>query len=407
MFWTLLLATAMLLVGIFAQIEIFVALGWLLLGGFVISRLWLWRVNKKLYFVRELPEFAHNGDVLNVQLSVNNQSFLPIPWLTVRDTFPPAFEVEPRPVWLLSVRSREKVALEFQVKCKRRGRFTVGPLETAAGVTLDTSGVPSGAYRPDRYRTRLVIYPMVLPLERLGLPSRVSLGNLRTHQHLLPDPSYVAGVRQYLPGDDPRHIDWRNSARVGGLQVKVFEKTRQIPLAIFLDLHLGDYSYERRLAGEAAVVVAASLANRAQELKQPFGLYSNGFDPGWDNLPPHFEMPGPERAPRSGEGWLTETLETLAGIEMRVETLPMAKLMGKWAGSLPWGATIAVVSPEPSPELVGELTRLRKMGFVPLTIFTNKRNHTADQFKQVQALKTMGIQTYHVNHPVELSLGNK
>jgi hypothetical protein len=406
MFWTLILATAFLLVGIFAKIEIFMALGWLLLGGFVISRIWLWRIRQKLYFVREIPNFAHTGDVMNVKLAINNGSLLPVPYLSVRDNYPPDLEVEPRPNWLLNVRSREKVNMNFQIKCKRRGRFKVGPLEMAVGVALDTSAIPTGEYRQTQFRDRLVVYPMVLPLERLGLPSRVSLGNLKTHQHLLPDPSYVAGVRNYLAGDDPRHIDWRNTARVGELQVKVFEKTRQIPLAIFLDLHLGDYSFDWRMAGEAAIVVAASLANRAQELKQPFGLYSNGFDPGWDNLPPHIEMPGPERPPRSGENWLTETLETLAGIEMRVETFPMAKLMGKWAGSLPWGATIAVVSPEPSPDLVTELSRLRKIGFVTIAIFTNKRGHTAEQFNQIQALKTMGIQCHHINHPVELALGN-
>jgi Protein of unknown function DUF58 len=406
MLWTLILATALLLAGLFAKVEILMALGWLLLGGWLGSRFWLWRINKKVHYERVLPEYAHTGDVLNVQLAVNNDSVLPVPWLNVRDNFPPDLEIEPRPNWLLSVRSREKVNLNFQVKCKRRGRFVVGPLESVAGVALDTDGTPTGKFRFREYRNRLVVYPMILPLERLGLPSRVSLGNLRTNQHLLPDPSYVAGVRQYEAGDDPRHIDWRNSARVGQLQVKVFERTRQVPLAIFLDLHLGDYSFERRLAGEAAVVVAASLANRAQELKQPFGLYSNGFDPGWDNLPSHPEMPGPERAPRTGENWLTETLDTLAGIEMRADYFPLSKLIGKWTGSLPWGATIAIVSLEPTPELISELLRLRKVGFVPLGIFLNKRNHDADQSRQVQTLKGMGLNTYHINHPVELSLNH-
>lgn len=42
-------------------------------------------------------------------------------------------------------------------------------------------------------------------------------------------------VRTYQPGDDARHIDWRASARAGGIQTRLFQRERDRPVFIAVE----------------------------------------------------------------------------------------------------------------------------------------------------------------------------
>jgi len=46
----------------------------------------------------------------------------------------------------------------------------------------------------------------------------------------------LAGLREYAPGDDARHIDWNVTARVGEPQVRVFTEDRELTVWLVLDL---------------------------------------------------------------------------------------------------------------------------------------------------------------------------
>lgn len=377
----------------------------------LLNRFWLWQASRNIRLRREMPEQAFRGDILPVEIIIHNGGRLPLPWIVVQDYIPSNLTTTPRPEWLVSVRSREKLRVKYELECKRRGRYRVGPLEGSAGVLFDTSKEPRGERLNWQERSRLVVYPQVVPLEQLLLPSRLPLGNLRTRQPLLPDPSRIAGVREYQSGDDPRYIDWRNTARLNQLQVKQFERTRVVPIAIFLDLRPPTNAFGWRNTAEASIVVAASLAARANELKQAFGLYSNGYDPGWEanpwdtTIPPEFGRP--EMSPRTGTGWLYEVLDKLAGLEIRTDAPGIEQLAGRWSSKLPWGATIALVGFEPYPNLVTEIGRVRRAGFTTLAIFTGKASHSEQGRAALDALRSVGVQVHDITFPGELNLARK
>lgn len=372
------------------------------------NRFWLWRAASTTRLLREGPEQAFQGDTIDLEVTIHNGGRLPLLWLQVEDYVPSNLKPTPRPEWLVTVRSREKVRLPYKIECQRRGRYFLGPVEGKVGGLFDTSREPLGDSRRWQARTRLLVYPRIVPLEQLFLPSRLPFGNLRTRQPLLPDPSRMAGLREYQPGDDPRYINWRSTAHLDQLMVKQFERTRFVPQAIFLDMRPPGMQYSWRALAETSVVVAASLANRANEQKQPFGLYSNGYDPGWEHspwdekLPPEFGRP--EMSPRSGDAWLYEVLDKLAGIEVRPDAPGLEQLAGKWSSSLPWGATIALVGFEPYPELVTEINRLRRAGFALITIFTAAGKHSEDAIDAIAALRGMGIQVHDLVNPSELNV---
>jgi hypothetical protein len=407
--WLLLAIFGLLLIpGLWANFWLLGIIVMLLILVFLINHLWMWRVMRTLRVRRTMPEQAFRGDTLDVEVTVHNGGRLPLPWMLVQDYIPSSLSSSPRPEWLLSVRGQEKLRVNYKLECKKRGRYRIGPLEGNAGVLFDTSKDPRGERLSWQARSKLVIFPQIIPLEQLLLPSRLPLGNLRTRQPLLPDPSRIAGVREYQSGDDPRYIDWRNTARLNQLLVKQFERTRIVPLAIFLDMRPPNKEFGWRNVAEASIVVAASLAARANELKQAFGLYSNGYDPGWDaspwdpTIPPDYGRP--EMSPRTGTPWLYEMLDKLAGLDIRGDTQPIEQLAGKWSSHLPWGATIALVSFEPYPDLVTEISRLRRAGFTVIAIFTGKAVHSAEALAALDALRALGVQTHDIIYPGELNL---
>ena len=67
--------------------------------------------------------------------------------------------------------------------------------------------------------------------------------------------------RPYQPGDDPRSIDWRVTARTGRAHTKVFQEERERPVLVVLDagptLYFGT---RRRLKSVAAGQMAAAIA---------------------------------------------------------------------------------------------------------------------------------------------------
>src|SRR5258706_11384398 len=70
-------------------------------------------------------------------------------------------------------------------------------------------------------------------------------------------------VRQYLPGDDVRLIDWNVSARMNEPYVKLFTEEREMTVLLLVDMsasgHFGSRDQEKReLAAELAAVLAFS-----------------------------------------------------------------------------------------------------------------------------------------------------
>ena len=82
---------------------------------------------------------------------------------------------------------------------------------------------------------RLVVYPPLVPLEQLGIPSRDPFGDLSVRRHLFEDPVRVASTRDYTPGDPVRRIHWKSSARAARLQTRTFERTTSTDMVLFLD----------------------------------------------------------------------------------------------------------------------------------------------------------------------------
>lgn len=82
-----------------------------------------------------------------------------------------------------------------------------------------------------------------------------------------------AEVRQYVPGDDIRSIDWNVSAKTGGTFVKKFNEERELTVLIACDVSGSQYfGSDGRFKSEAVVELAAVFAFSAINNNDKVGL---------------------------------------------------------------------------------------------------------------------------------------
>ncbi len=144
----------------------------------------------------------------------------------------------------------------FTIPTHRRAVLPVGPITAVRGDPLGLlARVVTWTDPVDLYvhpRTVSLVGSSSGFLQDLeGLPSK-DLSNSDIAFHAL---------REYVPGDDRRHVHWKSTARTGKLMVRQFEETRRSHLAISLSLNGEEYETEDQF--ELGVSVAGSLGLQA------------------------------------------------------------------------------------------------------------------------------------------------
>ncbi len=141
----------------------------------------------------------------------------------------------------------------FTIPTRRRAVIVLGPVRSVRG---DPLGV---ARREVRWTdpAELFVHPRTVALAG---SSAGFLKDLEGHATRVISPSDISfhALREYVVGDDRRHIHWRSSARTGQLMVRQFEETRRSHLAVALSLLRTDYGDDPE-EFELAVSVAGSL----------------------------------------------------------------------------------------------------------------------------------------------------
>lgn len=156
----------------------------------------------------------------------------------------------------------------FGVPATRRGVVPLGPARSVRG---DALGLASTS-RTWKDQVDLYVHPKIVrvPFDATGFHSDAE--GVVTSKLSSSDVSFHA-MRDYAPGDDPRHIHWPTTARTGRLSVRHFEETRRSHHLIVLDTVPGSWPKD---SFELAVSVAASLAIAGLQLKRPVDVVTSG-----------------------------------------------------------------------------------------------------------------------------------
>ena len=160
------------------------------------------------------------------------------------------------PVALSGLARGARVDRDIPVPTARRGRLLLGPVRT---VRAD----PIGLVRREATFTdgvEIIVHPRTI-----DIPS-TSSGLVRdlegqTTRDLTPSDLAFHALREYVPGDDRRHIHWKSTAKTGTFMVRQFEETRRSHLVVALSIASIDFASDAEF--ELAVSVAGSLGARA------------------------------------------------------------------------------------------------------------------------------------------------
>jgi len=341
------------------QINFFFAVVYLFFGIYVLSRIWVARSIAQLRLDRDFVNRAFPGDTIQVEVTIANSSWLPVPWLEVHESLPVALVAQADQHEVVTLGPRASRKLTYDLRCRRRGYYRIGPLMLRTG---DLLGIlpESRSQLPPR---NLIIYPQILSLRELGIPTHATQPVIRSTTPLFEDPSRIIGVRDYHRGDTPRRIHWTATASAGRLLVKQLEHSVSRETLVFLDLDADNYGRRQRYtATELAIVAAASILNHIVTYEGlPAGLTTRALDPltGEDG---EFALP-----PRSERAHLMNAFEILARVQTTSHT-SFDDLLRRRSSALPWGATVVIITGGQGQPLVDSMTYLRHRGFTPVLI---------------------------------------
>ena len=153
---------------------------------------------------------------------------------------------------------------EVPLPAMPRGVHEVGPVtyEKTDPVGLVTRFFRTGA------AVELLVAPRVTDLSVFAGGLTNDLDGATSQQLSMSDLAFHA-LREYVPGDDLRHVHWRSSAKAGELLVRQYHETRRGHVTILLDGYCSSYPRPRDF--ELAVSVATSIALRA--VRDDFDTY--------------------------------------------------------------------------------------------------------------------------------------
>lgn len=345
------LLSAILLAPSFLVVAIF-----LLVTG-AISWLWSRQALRHLSLKATLSqERAFPGETVELKFELVNEKWLPLTWLDIEEQIPyrlangaarpPSPFAKERARWTTAMAGRQRLRWAHRLECRARGDYRLGPARLRSG---DAFGIyPKEMLIPSFLP--LLVYPKIIPVDKLGLPLRELLGEQSANRNIYEDANRTMGTRDYRRDDAFKRIHWKASARCPELQAREYESSTNLNLLLILEVQgFTGGEPESDDDFEHAVSVAASLAFEAQRQGFPVGLLANSR--------PEIRVPV-----SSGQANLVRVLEELARIQIE-SRLTIGELLGKEMGCLAAGTTPVIVAQSSTPALTGTVRELGRRGY--------------------------------------------
>jgi uncharacterized protein (DUF58 family) len=231
------------------------------------------RIEREVREVRGPLVTLWAGRTYEVIVRVTTDTRVPTPWVMIDDRFPFGVQLAEGGVHEAGSASRDRpVEVRYRIKCR-----AAGPVRFE-GVRLRFAD-PQGFFFHDTFLRSPLVYPVLPPLVDAEANRRTG----KTYNVLMPpgvhrmrrpgSGSELLELRDYRPGDPPKMIAWKPSARKDKLITKEFETEVPVRCTLLLDasqsVRIGPTGRNSlaRLVEIASASAQASLANR-----DPVGL---------------------------------------------------------------------------------------------------------------------------------------
>ncbi|MHA1238898.1 MAG: DUF58 domain-containing protein [Candidatus Odinarchaeia archaeon] len=174
-------------------------------------------------------------DFLHVKIKVKNKSGRKIRLIEITDIFPETFNLmRGKNTVKTAIEPHKEVTFSYIIQPRMRGDYKIGPLK----ITIyDRLKFNFESLEIEDY-TDILVYPSYEDIRRMEiLANKRTLGMLfgihRTRDRGIGTDFF--GIRQYVPSDELKLVDWKASARTGKLMTREFETERNIKVVILID----------------------------------------------------------------------------------------------------------------------------------------------------------------------------
>lgn len=261
----------------------------LLVVGFVIYKIFelvfskVW--NKGLTVsLRCEKEFLYEGEKLELYEVIKNEKILPLPAAKTKFSVDRSWEDGGKKDSghvtdqyyrndVFSVGSYEKIQRRLTFTCTKRGYYVLGNVDVFV----------SDFFYNKEYVFRVkneqwvYVFPRMCRNAEINLISRKMFGEIDARKNLYEDPFSFAGIRDYQSYDSMNKVNWKASAKTGGLKVNKLESATDfsVLLVLYFQEHNGMWESDKE---EYAIRIAATLAGELVKKGISCSLVTNGQD---------------------------------------------------------------------------------------------------------------------------------
>lgn len=251
-----------------------------LLQGILYQKLWDRGLDVRLEFSSDAVLEGETGSLKEI---VENRKWLPLPVMQVgfavdrslefvsRSNVTVSDQAYRRDIFALFPYQQIVRTLEFHAK--KRGYYPCAQLELV-GKDLFFEGMH---VKKKDSSAALYVYPKEIEMDQIETVCQEMLGEFFWKKKLYEDPFAFQEIRDYEVWDGFRQVNWKASARTGGLKVNVYENTALPRVQILLNLEQEEIWEDERLT-ENVIRIGAALARQWISQGIAAAVYTNGTD---------------------------------------------------------------------------------------------------------------------------------
>tara|TARA_B100001564_G_C20590306_1_gene647507 strand:+ start:18 stop:1271 length:1254 start_codon:yes stop_codon:yes gene_type:complete len=271
----------------------------------------------------------YKGDDLYVELLVTNRSRRKTQQLEVYDNVPHEMKLRSGLNQMkLNLKPGESARIRYVLRCPLRGHYSIGPVSLRYRNTFNLS--VDEMYVD--HHSDIIIFPQIRDVEEAFIRSRTAKMYTGATTLRTPGPgTEFYSLREYVPGDPFKNINWKAFARTGDLMIN--EKCRDAVTDLYIILDSRDIARIGTVLKnplEMGTVAAASLASFF--LKRRDSVSLTIFDEKLSFLPPD-----------TGDKQYFKILSSLAGVAPR-GTMPLQAVTNSLAARFSRGSPVFIIS---------------------------------------------------------------
>ena len=238
---------------------------------------WFKNLSVSLRFAADGIFEGERGELVE---TVSNNKMIPVFWGYLRFRVPGPLRFEGDAAGhdrfrqdKASVFSYEETARRFPFTAERRGFYRLDELQFVAGDPLFRYEMIA----PFPGSPELCVYPRAKDTGRFRIDAERIVGDCIARRSYAEDPFFFRGIRDYAPSDSLRNVNWKATARTGGLKVNEYHTTHAQQVMLLLDLD-GYNRFDGYRIKEDTISAAAFLARKLSLTGTPVGFTTNAAD---------------------------------------------------------------------------------------------------------------------------------